>query len=66
MMEHGRENNKGPAGRTEQKQADRNKVINRRDEQLDEELRGQLRRKNEENRKHMNDRTGQDDMGMDM
>lgn len=63
MMDNGR-NNSGRPGRDNEDKS-RKVVMNRRDEQLDEEIRGQLRKKNEESRKHMNDGTERDEMNMD-
>ncbi|HRO43134.1 MAG TPA: hypothetical protein PL009_09890 [Flavipsychrobacter sp.] len=65
MTNSGRDSGKGPATRKDNEKSRRDNVMNRRDEQLDEELRGQLRKKNEENRKAMNDNSGRDSMDTD-
>lgn len=59
-----RKDNSGRPGRDSENKS-RKAVTNRRDEQLDEEIRGQLRKKNEESRKHMNDGTGRNETSMD-
>lgn len=58
MTERNRENGKGPSSGQGNEPTNRRNIMSRRDEQLDEELRGQLRKKNEESRRNMLDNDG--------
>ena len=62
-MDNRKDNSGRPGGDGEGKNT--KAVKNKRDEQLDEEIRSQLRKKNEESRKHMNDGTERNEMSMD-
>jgi len=53
MTDNSREQMHSRRQGTERQNGEKETVTNKRDERLDEEIRGQLRKKNEENKKHM-------------
>ena len=59
MIDNRREGGQGPD--REKGKISRTNIGNARNEQLNEELRGMLKTKNEENRKNMNERSGSRD-----